>query len=119
MSDEIRYLKGKWDEKLYGEVPEMRMLRFRFGYHKNTTWVETLFKTDEDRKWFYDKFVPFIYNLAECTRIEIRSNQTPSNDKIGWYLNDMLIGYIVELMVQEGVGFMFTTWEQSRPQYDD
>lgn len=107
---EVGYKTDKWDNRKYGKVPEMRHLKFRFGRNANTTWVETLHKTNEDRIWFYDDFVPFIRKVSDVVGIRIRENQVPSNDKIGWYLPDRLVGYIIEILIQSGVGFVWSDW---------
>jgi hypothetical protein len=111
MDKDIGYIDDKWDSKRYGAVPKMRQLKFRSGRHTNTTWVETVHKTDEDRIWFYDEFVPFVRKVSDVVSVWISDNQVPSNDKIGWYLPDRLAVYIVEILIQLGVGFLFKDWD--------
>lgn len=96
---------------------EMRPIWSKSPIKKGTIMLETLFKRDEDRKWFYNEFMPFLKELTQI--VGIKKEIRPSNSYVCVYVPLQLWYYVKQYLAFKGLEYVNTIFERCNTEYTD
>lgn len=94
---------------------EARPLLIKAAKKKGTCMLETLFKSDEDRIWFYREFISFLKELKDI--VGIKADIIPSNAYVCVYVPLQLLYYIKEYWKYKDVGWVYALFTKTDTEY--